>query len=234
MFKFYCVFLFLLISPSSSFAALISHYGYTLDTETNIISNGKLEWLRWDQNKNISWDTSKNSSLYSSWDIANNSQVKGLFDDFFSNPYREWDADPATEQRFRLPYEETYNDRQNAFLDLFGFNEKDDVLYDPDSKLNVWRQITVIYGEDHDDDYLVNTATVSNAVIQYDYGRNNYIGGYINLHRDWHTIFGIHENHSVALVRAAIQVNEPAVAALFLFFVVLVIQRVRHKKFLHE
>jgi hypothetical protein len=73
----------LLISLSASFstqAALVTHFGYTLDTETNIVTGNGLEWLPWGQTSETSLSDAVN--FMPSWRLATIDEMGSLLDAF--------------------------------------------------------------------------------------------------------------------------------------------------------
>ena len=61
-------------------AATISYNGYSLDTDTNIVTGGGLEWLQWDETVGIS----ANDALvtYDGWRLANATEFASLLNSF--------------------------------------------------------------------------------------------------------------------------------------------------------
>ncbi|MEQ3638756.1 MAG: hypothetical protein ABNH03_03280 [Alteromonas sp.] len=120
------VLVFLSLNALHANAELITHNGHTLDTQTNIISTGQMQWLQWDVTlgKNVNWflGGGLDQSLFGSgWRLANNTEVAALLNTFF--PENSWDSDPSTTQYFSSPNDglgylnETNSESQ--FVDLF-------------------------------------------------------------------------------------------------------------------
>lgn len=70
-------------------ASLISYNGYTLDTDTNIVTGGGVQWLQWDVTTNQSINTAlaangvfDGTNYGSGWELASNLQLASLFDAF--------------------------------------------------------------------------------------------------------------------------------------------------------
>ncbi|MGH1485354.1 MAG: hypothetical protein ACRBCI_03985 [Cellvibrionaceae bacterium] len=81
MAKLISVFFFVAVTTSvPAYSALVSHFGYTLDTDTNIVSGGGLEWLRWDR----TIDDSVSTALYQnpSFRLASVDEMYGLLNTF--------------------------------------------------------------------------------------------------------------------------------------------------------
>jgi hypothetical protein len=64
-------------------AVPITHYGYTLNPSTNIVTHTDgTEWLKWDQTLNESIDSALSIYASQGWMLASNTQMAGLFADF--------------------------------------------------------------------------------------------------------------------------------------------------------
>jgi len=73
-------------------AALITHNGYTLDEDTDIVTGGGLEWLQWDVTKGLSVNTALaangifgGADYGNGWTLATNEQMAALFNAFTFN-----------------------------------------------------------------------------------------------------------------------------------------------------
>jgi hypothetical protein len=108
--------LLLFISFTSN-ASLITHNGYTLNTETNIVSSSDIEWLQWDETQGQSIDDAL--ATHDGWALASNEQMAILFNDFF--PYQYWSAGDNGGAN-SLPYTDQVTP-QLDFISLFGFTE---------------------------------------------------------------------------------------------------------------
>ena len=66
-------------------ATLINHNGYVLNTDTNIVKGGSLEWLQWDETNALDLYNPAQYELYiaDGWRIANNNEVVDLLNSFF-------------------------------------------------------------------------------------------------------------------------------------------------------
>jgi len=96
-------------------AGLITHNGYTLNEETNIVSKGRLEWLQWDVTLNTSVDDALET--HNGWRLATILEVDALFESIFF-PHI-FDIYPHT---LTIPY--GGNDLAfSNFLELFGYGE---------------------------------------------------------------------------------------------------------------
>jgi|TARA_R110002060_G_scaffold76755_1_gene87454 hypothetical protein len=99
----------------NSTASLITHYDYTLDTATKIVSSKDIHWLRWDKTQGMSVNEALDSNQ--GWAIANEQQMAGLYNVFFD--YKIWtigDNGGASGQ----DYTDSITD-QLRFIELFGY-----------------------------------------------------------------------------------------------------------------
>lgn len=65
-----------------SHAAIISHNGYSLDTTTNVVTGGGLQWLQWDETVGQSIDTALGAYAADGWRLASNVEMANLFNSF--------------------------------------------------------------------------------------------------------------------------------------------------------
>jgi hypothetical protein len=72
---------FLLVSGLAE-AGLISHNNYSLNTDTNIVTNNGTEWLQWDVTIGESINSALSKYASEGWMLASNAQMAGLFTDF--------------------------------------------------------------------------------------------------------------------------------------------------------
>ncbi|QCZ94368.1 PEP-CTERM sorting domain-containing protein [Salinimonas iocasae] len=205
-------------------AALVTANKYTLDTDTNIVSDGTLEWLQWDVTSGLSI----NSSLeqYSGWSLASNSQMEALFSDFFSN--NTW---TSNESEYQLHSEAPFDDVPiyNTFLDLFGSrvsssdidNEEYSLTY-----LNSRQEISAFFGSDEDGDNRYNIASVKDwsyarkYIKQTQETRSVFQPANALMTKDNIRLTDSHNNYGVALVRPqqnadTVNVSEPATLMIF-------------------
>ena len=75
-------FLFFLTFATASSATTVSYQGYTLDTDTSIISGEDLEWLRWNETTGMSVDGALNQYQEDGWRVANTQEINSLFTNF--------------------------------------------------------------------------------------------------------------------------------------------------------
>ena len=106
-------------------ATLITHNGYTLDTDTKIVSNGVVEWLQWNQTTGMSINEALSAFSGEDWQLATNSQMAELFNAFdLSYGKFIWTNEENLSQTYDGPtdgiaIEDWINDRELKFVSLF-------------------------------------------------------------------------------------------------------------------
>ena len=121
--NFFKVFIFsIFLLPYSVKAEIIQFNGFSHDTDTDIVVGNGLEWLQWDRTIGISWieaNSQKDTIEDGGWEIATNSQMQGLFSNFFSST--AWDADESTSQSYFTGIElDTEGGADLSFISMFG------------------------------------------------------------------------------------------------------------------
>ena len=123
--KSFLIALMLILPCGLANATLITHNGYTLDTNKNIVSNGVLEWLQWDQTTGMSISEALAAFGGQNWVLATNSQMAGLFNAFeLSYGQFVWTSEENTSQTYNGPtdgisIEDRVNDPELKFVSLF-------------------------------------------------------------------------------------------------------------------
>lgn len=84
------LFTLLLLASFNGASAIVESRGYSLDTSTNIITGGGLEWLNWDETIGLSETEFNQSPLASSWRVASSREMYNLLNTFFG-PSQEID-----------------------------------------------------------------------------------------------------------------------------------------------
>lgn len=224
MFKVIILLLFVIsisyIPPVHS--ALITHYGYTLDTDTKIIDGGGLEWLQWDVTigKSIQWANNGFDSIFTDsygddWVVASNTQISSLFKAFF--PSVLWDTSEDSFQSLVSGYSplpsngiET-NEADIKFISIFGDSHQaagdgTNLFGDPQSKSHVY------FGTDADSDNLYN---IANVLEDYTTSHPINVPSRVFLFDDRWSDTETHPSIGIALVRASSQVPEPSTLTIF-------------------
>ena len=110
-------------------AALITHNGYTLDTDTKIVTDGTTSWLQWSETYGMSFNEISSQYLNNGWQIAGQSNMAALFSAFF--PQRAWDSDPSTGQDYGTGWNASEDSPFLDFVELFGRQVNSFVNSDP-------------------------------------------------------------------------------------------------------
>lgn len=87
----------------SSQAAVISHNGYTLDQDTNIITAGQLQWLQWDETAGLTF-AEASAKVGSEWRLANTNEMVGLYNAFNFGAPKMFGAGAPTLTKFTTDY----------------------------------------------------------------------------------------------------------------------------------
>lgn len=77
------LFTLLLSASFNGASAIIESRSYSLDTSTNIITGGGLEWLNWNETIGLSEIEFYNSPLADRWRVATSNEMYNLLDTFF-------------------------------------------------------------------------------------------------------------------------------------------------------
>jgi hypothetical protein len=107
---------FLLVSGLAE-AALISHNNYSLNTDTNIVTNNGTEWLQWDVTIGESMSSALGKYASEGWMLASNYQMAALFTDFGWGSSVQEDGNIITRGTFSASTDESSMDK---FIELFG------------------------------------------------------------------------------------------------------------------
>jgi len=157
-------------------AEIISYYGYTHDTNTEIVTGGGLEWIRWDITRNYDNTINEVIALYAAegWRLASNVEMVQLMENFnFSTgltAIEEIDVETPLEYLegdSYLPY--------LRFFELFGITNYDAYTYDSVDASQA------VYGSDDDNDNYIKHAAVSIHQIGEEYGLAGGGGDYGNV-----------------------------------------------------
>lgn len=201
-------------------AEIISYYGYTHDTNSSIVTDGELEWLRWDVTDVGDYTVNEVISMYETegWRLASNAEMVQLIEDFnFQTGFtaiEEANLDTGLSLLagdLYLPY--------LRFFEMFGITNVDACPYDScDASL-------AVYGSDEDNDNFVKFATVAIDVIGVDeFGSVHLSTDFQSLDSEYH---GSDYESGIALVRV---VPVPAAAWLFGMGLIGLIGTARRKK----
>jgi|GEM_PF-2661117 len=208
----------LLVLSHTASAGMISYNGYTLDEDTNIVTNGVLEWLQWDETIGSAINIARSTYMSLGWEVASNTQMLTLANDF------GWEIGSLC---------------NNCFYSWgSGYNEGDDISTDLDLQFvelfgrTIPKAGQTAPGEEYDADGYAHTQALFGdgngkyrVITAYDdtkrvngltrEGYVSYSVGKLN------STYSVH-NGGVALVRAAqqddksgVKVPEPSTLAIF-------------------
>jgi hypothetical protein len=191
-------------------AVPITHYGYTLNQSTNIVTHTDgTEWLKWDQTLDKSIDSALSIYASQGWMLASNTQMAGLFADFgFANG-----TDEETTYFSGSPYVGgTDVEPHDFFIQLFGttsYTEGPNYGTGNDA----YQAAKSLFGADLDKDGRFNIAFVMSDGTHINDGQMQH-GAHL-MDQFWNTLSSTsRDDVGIALVRVA-EVDEPGSFAIF-------------------
>lgn len=205
-------YIFLSFSLSAN-ATTISHVGYTLNTETNIVTGGGIEWLQWDETVGLSIDDALTNYSSDGWRLASNAEVGALFRAFLDIPFDNYES---TGQNYNLIEPQYSVSAANNFIEIFG----DTYLAGGGTPPywnggDIYEKAAAYFGEDADQDGKYNHASI---VDEYTNATGNYERGRADLNKDTVLATSSSATAGVALVRdMALPSPVPVPAAAWLF-----------------
>lgn len=166
--KIFFIAILLLVSHLAQ-AGVIGYNGYSRNESSNIVSNGKLEWLKWDATLGMSVDSALTTYAADGWRLASNKDMASLFNTFKFVQFTSWtDVENETQAN---PSEWTPSDigPHSFFIELFGSTyhaqcAPDQILWCY-SNSEPYTFTFAIYGDDSDGDGLLNSALVQDDFI---------------------------------------------------------------------
>lgn len=203
----------------NAIAALITYNGYTLNEDTNIVSNSSLEWLQWDETKSFTIKSAVDSYEAEGWRLATTKEMVGLFNDFGFGYYQPWVEDETISQA-ELRYndylvEDISTDPELQFVALWGWTFSHGEYADP---INPSYAAGAIFGSDENENGLYQTAYVMDDYIYVtEAGRYEY-GSAAILERELMDNNSLNQSLGVALVREITKVNAPSNLIFILIF----------------
>jgi hypothetical protein len=201
-------------------AELITHNGYTLNTDTKIVTKGSTEWLKWTE-------TAYERDIYQSyldykvagWEFATNAQMASLLNDF--NFGVTFDEDPNTRQTTILNDAGIVDENSpiRMFFELFGVQVYNSTQLDVEIPVS---SITAVFGDNYTNRYqYLNSVSVREGHYYkfYTNETDKITEGYYNSSvsmndADGYDLFGTH-SMIFALVKPASQVPEPSSITIF-------------------
>lgn len=113
---------------STTHATTIEHFGYSLNTETNIVTGGGLEWLQWDETTQMKPVNALSSYggvdglSGGNWRIATTADIHSLFNNFFLSYDYTWELPSSIKDTLNLGGKAYSVTPANHFISLFGEN----------------------------------------------------------------------------------------------------------------
>ena len=152
------------ILPLGLNAEIISYNGYALDTETNIVTGGGLEWLQWDETSRYS--ISRALSEYSGlgWILASDHQMVDLYNDFGFGAVRPWIVDDENQQVAYEPYVNTDTTTADYFQSLFGASSTQKETGGYGAGEDGFSMVWAFYGSDANENQRYNSASIYSAM----------------------------------------------------------------------
>jgi len=197
---------------------MITYGSYSHDTSTDIIVGGGLEWLQWDRTIGLSWleaNALKDTIEGGGWEIASNAQMATLLNNFNFGIGVTFDTDENTSQSVSTGIQtdgisSDPSESDVIFVNMFGHTQSESTssMFQGSLFSGAW------FGQDPDDDFLINQAFVWDDYSHTGISRT----GEATMRNDWVDRGVGHYNYGVALVRpaAASTIPLPATAWLFL------------------
>lgn len=219
MHKKFIISLGLLLSSQVTQASVIEYYGYSRDSSSTVVSDGKLEWLSWNATKGMSIQSALAAFSADGWRLANSRQLTYLFGTFrFGLPKSSWDICETCSLISEIAWTPEEDSTADHFVSLFGWTEllrcanvTSTYCYSQnDPAAESW----VMFGDDSNNDGWFRSASVigdmtfvmsQNATNQYS-GRAMFLAD--NVHK--FKLTSKNSNVGVALVRDAPIVNPPS------------------------
>jgi hypothetical protein len=152
---------FLLVSGLAE-AGLILHNNYSLNTDTNIITNNGTEWLQWDVTIGESISSALGTYASEGWMLASNSQMAGLFSDFGWGSSVQEDGHIYTRGTFSARTDDSSMDK---FIELFGTTTNSRCRERSGAGGFTCSRISSFYGSDLDDDGYYKAVRISSDYV---------------------------------------------------------------------
>ena len=176
-------------------ASLLTLNDYTLNSETNTVTKGSLQWMQWDETQGLSINHAL--ALNTGWRLASTTDVASLFSDFF--PTASWSTDENVDSSQRLDFAED-DTLFVDFVNLFGHTSQS---YDSTTTTFSDHSFAVkaLFGGDLDVDGYFQAASVYDAYQFTHSGEQHSIGAYANMTGDEYEVTYNNDYTGVALVR---------------------------------
>lgn len=157
------LFLATLAASLSAQASTLSYYGYTLDTDTHIVTGAGLQWLQWDQTVEVPVKTAEQTYGAAGWRLATAQEMSNLLHDFEFFPcptcsYHRFNIDENMAQSLAMDFYELPATNVSRFFTLF----KDGIVtdgYAPDGDYG-FGYFGATFGDDADGDKRYNSVSI--------------------------------------------------------------------------
>jgi hypothetical protein len=210
MLRSFFILLAFLIASTSSQAALIEYQGYSRHADSDVVTGGGLEWLKWDVTKNMSIVDALLEYQHAGWSLASNAQMALLLNDFQFGK-NDWNDVEWESQSSYLVSANSVDTAMLSFFELFGYTDlwEDNVVGTCGYFVGaacpgyIYKAVYAFYGNDADGDQLFNlahmfTGRILSTADGFAYRNSAELGA------DYSDPFwGAQHNAGVALVRTA-------------------------------
>jgi hypothetical protein len=188
----------MLSSSWQASSSIIPYNGYELNG--NVVSKGNLEWLQWSETSGDSISSAIASYSKYGWELASNTQVNNLFEDFGFTAVPNENGFVFTYS----PYTNRVGEPYDRFIQLFGETLRI-VYHFTDDSDNDYNRAAAFYGSD---DYSITPFSIA-------YVESDFVDGITERGAMSTLVFNVIDvnlfapGHGVALVRT-IEVDEPS------------------------
>lgn len=214
-----------LLTAFNGKSAIIESRGYSLDTSTNIITGGGLEWLNWNETIELSVANVYDSSQFNGWRLATSNEMRTLLNTFFGPV----DTNSSVKQRVDGDYGSAFGEEFfslfTGYRDNFCGTSRNGCLTNPQN-----RTLT-IYGKEDS----LRTLFIRE---DYDWGNDTTgfadVKGYLEIYTGPATTNSMLHNTGIALVRGvgslpsqstgSVSVSEPNELLFFSVFLLIVLR----------
>lgn len=194
----------------SSFAnaTLLTLNGYTLDTETSIVSKGNIEYLQWSVTTSNSIESALNLYADDGWSLVSNLLMSEIFTDFGFNSTNNENESVTTKGNYTSDTDTTNYDH---FIQLFGLTFTWAGTDGMGLGVDGFERTSALFGADMDGDGFYNSASVSSDYTSY----STELESSAELSADGNHNHTKASRDLVGIALMRIQVPEPSTLAIF-------------------